>query len=151
MGRVKKGERPAEPELAAAAEEESEKIFYQIREISEVTGIKTHVLRYWEKEFPQLHPEKGSTGQRLYRAKDLRLIRRIKTLLYDEKFTIAGAKRRLAGELRPEKMQLDLRLGLRENLLLNTIHKVKKELEGLLQMFNRSDAETARRVKENGL
>jgi DNA-binding transcriptional MerR regulator len=150
MGRTKKVEEPAEQEPLAATEEVSEKIFYQIREISELTGIKTHVLRYWEKEFPQLHPEKGSTGQRLYRAKDLRLIRRIKTLLYDEKFTIAGAKRRLAGELRPEKLQLDLRLGLRENLLLNTIHKVKKELEGLLQMFGRSDAETARRAREHG-
>jgi DNA-binding transcriptional MerR regulator len=114
-----------------------EKMFYQIREVREITDVKSHVLRYWETEFSQLRPDKGSTGQRIYRAKDLRLIKRIKTLLYDEKFTIAGAKRRLAGELRPEKMQMDLSLGLRENKLLNTIHKVKRELESILQMLNR--------------
>ncbi len=114
------------------------KMFYQIRQVSEITGIKAHVLRYWETEFPQLRPEKASTGQRIYRDKDLRLIRRIKTLLYDEKFTIAGAKRRLAGELRPNKAQMDLKLGLRENQLLNTILKVKRELQSLMQMLNRS-------------
>jgi len=127
-----------QPDNQAISEEFPEKMFYQIREVSELTGVKSHVLRYWETEFPQLRPDKGSTGQRIYRAKDLRLIRRIKTLLYDEKFTIAGAKRRLAGELRPEKLQMDLKLGLRENQLLNTIHKVKRELESILQMLNQA-------------
>ncbi|MCD4813342.1 MerR family transcriptional regulator [bacterium] len=114
-----------------------EKMFYQIREVSEIAGVKSHVLRYWESEFPQLRPDKGSTGQRIYRSKDLRLIQKIKQLLYDEKFTIAGAKRKLSGELRPEKAQMNLKLGLRENKLFNTIHRVKKELEGILQMLNR--------------
>lgn len=114
-----------------------EKMFYQIREVSELTDVKSHVLRYWETEFPQLRPDKGSTGQRIYRAKDLNLIKRIKQLLYDEKFTIAGAKRKLSGELKPEKMQMDLSLNLRENQLLNTIHTVKRELETLLQLLNR--------------
>jgi DNA-binding transcriptional MerR regulator len=113
------------------------KIFFHIREISELEGIKPHVLRYWETEFPQLRPEKGSTGQRIYREKDLHLIRRIKRLLYEEKFTIAGAKKRLSGEHRGDKLQLDLKLGLRENQLLNTIHKVKRELQGLREMLNR--------------
>ncbi|MCK5219096.1 MerR family transcriptional regulator [bacterium] len=115
----------------------SGKMFHQIREVSEITGVKAHVLRYWETEFSQLRPEKASTGQRIYRDKDLRLIRRIKILLYDEKFTIAGAKRRLAGELRQDKSQMDLKLGLRENQLLNTILKVKRELQNLMQMLNR--------------
>ncbi|MCK5242307.1 MerR family transcriptional regulator [bacterium] len=134
MARPRKNQQPDKHDVI---EEFSEKMFYQIREVSEITDVKSHVLRYWETEFPQLRPDKGSTGQRIYRAKDLRLIKRIKTLLYDEKFTIAGAKRRLAGELRPEKMQMDLKLGLRENKLLNTIHKVKRELESVLQMLNR--------------
>ncbi|NTV52662.1 MAG: hypothetical protein HGA76_06585, partial [Candidatus Firestonebacteria bacterium] len=69
--------------------------------------------------------------------KDLKLIRRIKTLLYDQKFTIAGAKRQLSQEVRPEKNQMNLNLGLRENQLLNTILKVKTELQGLLQVLNR--------------
>ncbi|MBN1595642.1 MerR family transcriptional regulator [candidate division FCPU426 bacterium] len=114
-----------------------EKMFYQIREVSEMTGVKSHVLRYWETEFPQLRPDKGSTGQRIYRAKDLNLIKRIKALLYDERFTIAGAKQRLGSESRPNKVQMDLKLGLRENHLLNTIHRVKRELETILQMLNR--------------
>lgn len=118
----------------------SEKMFFQIREVSELTGVKSHVLRYWETEFPQLRPDKGSTGQRIYRAKDLRLVERIKQLLYDEKFTIAGAKKKLSGELRPEKPQMALDLNLRENQLLNTIHKVKRELQGLLTMLNKPTA-----------
>jgi DNA-binding transcriptional MerR regulator len=117
--------------------ESSGKMFYQIREVAEAEGIKPHVLRYWETEFPQLRPEKGSTGQRIYREKDLLLIRRIKKLLYQEKYTIAGAKKRLSGDARPDKSQLDLKIGLRENQLLNTILKMKRELQGLLQMLNR--------------
>lgn len=116
---------------------QSEKMFYQIREISEMLDIKSHVLRYWETEFPQLRPDKGSTGQRLYREKDLRLIKRIKQLLYDEKFTIAGAKKKLNSESRIEKGQMDLDLNIRENQMLNTVHRVKRELEGLLQMLER--------------
>jgi DNA-binding transcriptional MerR regulator len=124
---------PAAPEPG----ETGGKLFYQIRDVAELEGIKPHVLRYWETEFPQLRPEKGSTGQRIYREKDLKLIRRIKNLLYDQKFTIAGAKGQLAREIRPEKNQMNLNLGLRENQLLNTIHKVKNELQGLLQVLNR--------------
>ncbi len=113
-----------------------DKMFYQIKEISELLGVKAHVLRYWETEFSQLRPDKGSTGQRIYRAKDLELVKRIKTLLYEEKFTIAGAKKKLAGELRNDKLQMDLNLNLRENHLLNTIHKVKRELESLLTILS---------------
>lgn len=134
MSKNPKSDTMPDSEPAADA---SGKMFYQIREVAEAEDIKPHVLRYWETEFPQLRPEKGSTGQRIYREKDLHLIRRIKKLLYDEKYTIAGAKRRLAGVARPEKMQMDLKLGLRENQLLNTILKMKKELQGLLQMLNR--------------
>jgi DNA-binding transcriptional MerR regulator len=126
-----------ESESQDSTPELPDKMFYQIREVSDLTGVKSHVLRYWETEFPQLRPDKGSTGQRIYRAKDLRLIKKIKTLLYDEKFTIAGAKRRLSGELHPEKLQMDLKLGLRENHLLNTIHKVRRDLETILQILNR--------------
>lgn len=131
--------KPAETVSAGteSVPEPSQRMFYQIREVSEQEGIKPHVLRYWETEFPQLRPEKGSTGQRIYREKDLQLIRRIKKLLYDEKYTIAGAKRRLSGGVRTEKLQMDLKLGLRENQILNTILKVKRELHGLLQMLNR--------------
>jgi DNA-binding transcriptional MerR regulator len=134
MARAPKAEKHAPP---AENADGAGKMFYQIRDVADLEDIKPHVLRYWETEFPQLRPEKGSTGQRIYREKDLKLIRRIKTLLYDQKFTIAGAKRQLSKEIRPEKNQMNLNLGLRENQLLNTILKVKNELQGLLQALNR--------------
>ena len=77
-----------------------DKLFYKIGEVCEHVGVQPHVLRYWESEFPMLAPQKNRAGQRVYRRKDLEIVMRIRELLYDEKFTIAGAKRRLADELR---------------------------------------------------
>lgn len=71
----------------------NEKLFYRISEVSEITGIKAHVLRYWEKEFKVIKPVKTMGGRRLYRRKDIETILKIKKLLYDMKYTIAGAKR----------------------------------------------------------
>src|SRR5438477_12569914 len=68
---------------------------YRIGEVSRMTGVKAFVLRYWETEFPMLEPEKGPNGRRSYRQQDVELIRKIKRLLYDEGFTIAGARRHL--------------------------------------------------------
>ncbi len=72
-----------------------EKLYYSISEVSEATGVKAHVLRYWESQFPMLRPRKSRGGMRMYRAKDAALIQRIKYLLYDRGFTIAGARRKL--------------------------------------------------------
>jgi len=72
-----------------------QKMFYRIQEVSRITGIKPYVLRYWESEFSSLRPEKGPSDQRRYRREDIELILRIKKLLYEEKFTIAGARRHL--------------------------------------------------------
>jgi DNA-binding transcriptional MerR regulator len=74
-----------------------QKLFYRIQEVSRITGVKPYVLRYWETEFPSLKPEKGPNDQRRYRAGDIDLVRRIKRLLYEEKFTIAGARKHLDG------------------------------------------------------
>jgi len=71
------------------------KLYYKIGEVCEITGIEAHVLRYWESEFPVLHPLKNSAGQRVYRQKDIELVLRIKRLLYQDGFTIAGAKRQI--------------------------------------------------------
>ncbi len=70
---------------------------YKIGEAARELGVETSVLRYWESEFPQLAPRRTSTGQRLYSAEDLAIARKIQTLLYEEKMTIAGARKRLAG------------------------------------------------------
>jgi len=68
---------------------------YGIAQVSRILGVKPFVLRYWESEFPMLEPVKGKTGHRLYREQDVALVKKIKTLLYDEGFTIAGARRHL--------------------------------------------------------
>jgi DNA-binding transcriptional MerR regulator len=72
-----------------------EKLYYSISEVSDATGVKAHVLRYWESQFPMLRPRKSRGGMRMYRAKDAAIIQRIKYLLYDRGFTIAGARRKL--------------------------------------------------------
>jgi len=71
------------------------KLFYRIQEVSRITGVKPYVLRYWETEFPSLRPEKGPSDQRRYRSEDIELILKIKKLLYEERFTIAGARKHL--------------------------------------------------------
>jgi len=77
-----------------------EKIFFKIGEVCDLVGVQAHVLRYWETEFPMFSPQKNRSGQRTYRRRDVEIALRIKELLYDELFTIAGAKKKLQVELR---------------------------------------------------
>lgn len=70
-----------------------DRMFYRIKEVCKITGLKPHVLRYWEQEFKDIKPLKSATGQRLYKKKDLNTIFTIKKLLYEKKFTINGAKK----------------------------------------------------------
>jgi DNA-binding transcriptional MerR regulator len=73
-----------------------DKLFYRIGDVSEITGIKPHVLRYWESEFSGLHPRKNRSGQRVYERRDVELVLEIKKLLYEQRYTISGAKKLLA-------------------------------------------------------
>jgi DNA-binding transcriptional MerR regulator len=77
-----------------------EKLFFKIGEVCELAGVQAHVLRYWESEFPMLVPQKNRAGQRVYRKRDVEMALKIKELLYEDQYTIAGAKKRLANELR---------------------------------------------------
>ena len=77
-----------------------EKLFFRIGEVCDLIKVQPHVLRYWETEFPMLAPQKNRAGQRVYRRKDVEMVLRIRDLLYEEKFTIAGAKKRLLDEIR---------------------------------------------------
>ena len=77
-----------------------EKLFFRIGEVCDLIKVQPHVLRYWETEFPMLAPQKNRAGQRVYRRKDVEMVLRIRDLLYEEKFTIAGAKKRLLDEMR---------------------------------------------------
>jgi DNA-binding transcriptional MerR regulator len=73
-----------------------ERVFYRIREVCTLTGLKPHILRYWEQEFRDLKPVKSTKGQRLYRKEDLEAIFTIKKLLYEKRYTIDGAKKYLS-------------------------------------------------------
>ena len=80
---------------SVAVSEEQDERYYRIGEVSRITEVRPFVLRYWEEEFPMLEPVKGRQGYRLYRQQDVDLVLKIKRLLYDEGFTIAGARRHL--------------------------------------------------------
>lgn len=75
---------------------EEGKLYYSISEVCAMTGLEQHVLRYWESEFPQLRPKKNRSGNRAYRTKEIKIIRYIRYLLYDELYTIPGAKKKMA-------------------------------------------------------
>jgi DNA-binding transcriptional MerR regulator len=73
-----------------------ERLFYKISEVSAITGLEAYVLRYWESEFPTLRPQKSRGGQRIYQKKDIEAVLKIKQMLYEKGFTIAGARKAMA-------------------------------------------------------
>jgi DNA-binding transcriptional MerR regulator len=106
-----------------------EKLYYKIGEVSQITGVEPYVLRYWESEFKIINPVRTNSKQRLFRKRDLELILEVKKLLYKEKFTIAGAKKRLQEikGLREKQLKLDLP----ERRYYDGLLRVKKELQDL--------------------
>ncbi len=92
----------------AAASEIPDKLYFRIGEVARLCDVPAYVLRFWETEFPQLKPNKGGTGQRLYRRRDVEMAIRVKRLLYDEGFTIPGARQLLKNEQRHKEPQLPL-------------------------------------------
>ena len=101
-----------------------DKLFFKIGEVSRLTDIKAHVLRYWESEFPQVRPERADSNQRTYQREDLENLLTVKKLLYEEKMTIEGAKRRLRQE-KGSKISVD-------GVFLNDL---KTELSEILKML----------------
>jgi len=85
-----------------------DKLYFRIGEVSTLCRLPAYVLRFWETEFPQLKPVKSSTGQRMYRRKDVEAVLRIKKLLYEEGFTIAGARQQLRSDVKVDKSQAPL-------------------------------------------
>jgi DNA-binding transcriptional MerR regulator len=79
-----------------------DKLYFRIGEVSDLVGVKPYVLRYWESEFQDIHPTKSKSGQRLYRRRDVEVLMAIQTLLYEERFTINGARKRLKEVVRSE-------------------------------------------------
>ncbi|MGA2858233.1 MAG: MerR family transcriptional regulator [Candidatus Sulfotelmatobacter sp.] len=82
-----------------------DKLYFRIGEVATLCRLPAYVLRFWESEFPQLKPVKSSTGQRMYRKRDVASVLRIKQLLYEQGFTIAGARQQLRAETKPDRTQ----------------------------------------------
>jgi DNA-binding transcriptional MerR regulator len=109
-----------------------DKLYFRIGEVSRLCRLPAYVLRFWETEFPQLKPVKGSTGQRMYRRKDVDAVLRIKKLLYEEGFTIAGARQQLRSESKPEKNQVPLPFPTHSTAELVRIRHGLEEILGML-------------------
>ena len=107
--------------------------YRSISEVSEMVGVKAHVLRYWETQFSMLRPRKNRAGNRMYRPEEVRLLMRIKELLYDRRFTIAGARRRLLDERKEGAPQVELGFSDADQKI--ALHEVKTELRRLLDML----------------
>ena len=103
------------------------KRYFTIGEVSDLCGVKPHVLRYWEQEFPQLAPLKRRGNRRYYQRQDVMLIRQIRGLLYDHGFTIGGARQRLSGEQAKNDISQSRQI----------IHQLRMELEDVLIILKR--------------
>jgi DNA-binding transcriptional MerR regulator len=122
------------------------KLFFKIGEVCEITDTQPYVLRYWESEFPALAPAKNSSGQRIYRRRDIETVLRIKQLLYEEGFTIAGAKKRLetemAGRGTTPQSQAAAVVGSEESADDSTrkaLQEVRETLREILTLLERND------------
>ena len=110
-----------------------DKLYFRIGDVAKLCGVETYVLRFWETEFPQLRPNKSGTGQRLYRRREVELAMRIKKLLHEEGYTIAGARQLLAQEARATKAkQMPLIEGAGVEKQLQHLRKELRELLGIL-------------------
>jgi len=119
------------------------KLFFKIGEVCEITDTQPYVLRYWESEFPALAPAKNSSGQRIYRRRDIETVLRIKQLLYEEGFTIAGAKKRLETEMAgraptPSSLPLGGNGG-DGDATKKALHEVRDQLREILTLLDRND------------
>jgi len=124
--------------MTAADRKIPNKLFFKIGEVCEITDTQPYVLRYWESEFPALAPAKNSSGQRIYRRRDIETVLRIKQLLYEEGFTIAGAKKRLEAEMaaRVETPRPGDGGGEKERAALQ---EVRTQLREILTLLDRND------------
>ena len=111
---------------------------FKIGEVCEIAGVKPFVLRYWETEFSELAPAKGAGGQRTYTRADVQLILRIKQLLYEERFTVAGAKKRLSEEVTgqaPKAPRVDTKPSNQVESLRRALKHTRRELEDILALL----------------
>jgi DNA-binding transcriptional MerR regulator len=116
-------------------QEPESKLYRSISEVSEMLDVKPHVLRYWETQFSMLRPKKNRAGNRMYRPEEVRMLLRIKDLLYDRKYTIAGARRSLLDDRKLEEPQVEIAFSEADRKLV--LLEVKEELRTLLGRLRR--------------
>jgi len=121
--------------LQSGAPEIPDKLYFRIGEVSELLGVETYVLRYWESEFPSLAPKKSGTGHRLYRRKDVETLLRIKHLLYEKRFTIEGARQAMHAEARAPKAKPVKREVQRELFSDDPMPEIRRELVEILELL----------------
>ena len=121
--------------IRKTAPETDSKLYRSISEVSEMLDVKPHVLRYWETQFSMLRPKKNRAGNRMYRPDEVKLLLRIKELLYAKRFTIEGAKRTLLAERREESPQVEMGFDSAERKLL--LFEVKEGLRDIVAKLRR--------------
>jgi DNA-binding transcriptional MerR regulator len=117
-----------------------DKLYYRIGEVARLCGVETYVLRFWETEFPQLKPNKSGAGQRLYRRREVDLARRIRHLLYEEGYTIPGARQHFQAEARKPAESGQLRLAEAGGKSTAKLGKLRTELKEILGMLSTAPA-----------
>lgn len=121
-----------------------DRLFFRIGDVSQLTGIEAYVLRFWEGEFPKLSPKKTSSGQRQYRRKDVETVLEIKRLLYDEGYTIAGARKAMRSSSRKKKNaagsreQSPLPFAVKPDADAPDLSGIKEELRAILALLNKT-------------
>jgi len=111
-----------------------DKLYFRIGEVAQICRLPAYVLRFWETEFPQLKPVKSGTGQRMYRQRDVETALRIKKLLYEEGFTIPGARQHLKAEAKPAKAQATLPFAAKSRS--EGLKKVRQGLQEILAILS---------------
>ena len=113
-----------------------QKLYYSIRDVSDITDMKQHVLRYWESEFAELKPAKNRAGNRIYRSRDIKIIFLIKKLLYEEKFTIEGARAKIRDLLKDESKIDEITLFEPNKEVKDLLQSIREDLLELQKMFD---------------
>jgi DNA-binding transcriptional MerR regulator len=110
-------------------------MFFKIGEVSKLTGVKPYVLRYWGSEFKLVKPQKNKAGQRVYRRRDVKIILRLKELLHEERYTIEGAKKKIAQEMK--KKEIQQQSATQTVKLMEVLQRQQRELKSLIEMLKK--------------
>ena len=119
------------------------RLYYSISEVSEMMDVRPHVLRYWETQFKMLRPKKGRGGARMYRRRDVEVLFEIRKLLYEQRYTIAGARRKMLDErteVEKDQMEMPFHKLERDEM----VRTIRRDLEDVLQLLRKDRAAAAR-------